>query len=467
MPSSSASSALSSVPSLEEAPPAASEPTSDAPAVPPHAGPALARAKATPPKKPKATGTIERRGEVVYARISLVDGSRPWVLLGKGLTDLQARKQAKKLSDRARAERWVKNSVAKPAADEGERTDDWFARYFAFRDNRGIKGLRQERDRYASHLSPLFGKRPLRTITRQEVEQLVARLDERVRAREMSWRSAGHVWAMLSHALKEACSSKRLDLRVREDNPAAGVRGPDRGRDKAKQFLYPSELLAILVCERVPVRWKRLIALSAYAYPRPGELEALVCEDVDLVHGVLHIHQAADDEGEARGTKTGMVRLVPIEPTLRPLLEVLLEEQGKTGRLVTMPPEEDLSERLRRYAQWAGVTRPALFVDPKHPTLKRLTWYDLRATGITWRAVRGDNPTKLHLAAGHEDLKTTMIYIRTAEASAPAFGEVFPVLPEVVLSRQVDSSGATKREESQSRLSPVASPAGFEPALQP
>ncbi len=161
------------------------------------------------------------------------------------------------------------------------------------------------------------------------------------------------------------------------------------------------------------------------------------------------------------------MRLVPIEPTLRPLLAVLERAQGRRGRLVTVPPEEDLSERLRKYVGWAGITRAALFVDPKHKTLKRLTWYDLRATGITWRAVRGDNPTKVHLAAGHEDLKTTLVYIRTAEASAPTFGEVFPALPGEVLSRDLDDDegGGSETLEKASDLG--ASPAGFEPALQP
>lgn len=51
-----------------------------------------------------------------------------------------------------------------------------------------------------------------------------------------------------------------------------------------------------------------------------------------------------------------------------------------------------------------------------------MTWHDLRATGITWRAVRGDEP-----------LETTQKYIREAEVIRDGFGEVFPPLPASLL----------------------------------
>ena len=61
-------------------------------------------------------------------------------------------------------------------------------------------------------------------------------------------------------------------------------------------------------------------------------------------------------------------------------------------------------------------------------TSKPMTWYDLRATGITWRAVRGDDPLRIRYDAGHRDFTTTQGYIRAADAfrgDAQSFGEVF------------------------------------------
>src|SRR5580692_2314585 len=63
-------------------------------------------------------------------------------------------------------------------------------------------------------------------------------------------------------------------------------------------------------------------------------------------------------------------------------------------------------------------------------TRKAVTFHDLRATGITWCAVRGDDPLKIKQRAGHAGFGTTEGYIREAENLHDGFGEVFPALPE-------------------------------------
>jgi hypothetical protein len=70
----------------------------------------------------------------------------------------------------------------------------------------------------------------------------------------------------------DATNFKVAALRVRDDNPCDGLPGPDRGERKAKQWLYPIEVQALLACEDVPIRWRRLYALGTYLYLRPGEL---------------------------------------------------------------------------------------------------------------------------------------------------------------------------------------------------
>jgi hypothetical protein len=91
-------------------------------------------------------------------------------------------------------------------------------------------------------------------------------------------------------------------------------------------------------------------------------------------------------------------------------------------------PQRNMARKLRRYLKIAGVTRPELHEGS--PTRKQLTWHDLRATGITWMAIRGDDPLKIKQRAGHTTFSTTERYIRQAEAVREGFGEVFPELPE-------------------------------------
>jgi integrase len=44
--------------------------------------------------------------------------------------------------------------------------------------------------------------------------------------------------------------------------------------------------------------------------------------------------------------------------------------------------------------------------------VRPIRFHDLRASGITWMAVRGDDPQKIQARAGHTDFNTTQGYIR-------------------------------------------------------
>jgi len=57
-------------------------------------------------------------------------------------------------------------------------------------------------------------------------------------------------------------NAKKRALRTRDNNPCTNVRPPERGAYKAKQFLFPSEFLKFVSCERVPLRWRRAAGKS-------------------------------------------------------------------------------------------------------------------------------------------------------------------------------------------------------------
>jgi hypothetical protein len=121
-----------------------------------------------------------------------------------------------------------------------------------------------------------------------------------------------------------------------------------------------------------------------------------------------------------------------------PLLEAMhaearLEQGTKhpTGPITTVPPEEKLATHLRTLLELAGCTRPTLFADDAER--KPLTFHDLRATGVTWRIMRGDNPFLVQGAAGHKSFSTTEGYIRATNLRGKGVGEPFPPIPAIVL----------------------------------
>ncbi len=93
-----------------------------------------------------------------------------------------------------------------------------------------------------------------------------------------------------------------------------------------------------------------------------------------------------------------------------------------------MPDHEDRAILLRQHLQIANVSRLELLTSDAHR--RHLTFHDLRATGITWCAVRGDDPLRIKRRAGHKSFSTTERYIREGENLREGFGMPFPELPE-------------------------------------
>jgi integrase len=324
-------------------------------------------------------------------------------------------------------------------------------RWCAWRAARGLGSASADRKMLERHILPQLGALEVCAVTRDDLKRLVLSLDAKTRqgfavgpggiSKPFGWKTALNAWSVVRALFRDAQRAKALDLCVRADNPSDGIAGPDRGPTKAKPYLWPTEFLALVTCRCVPVRWRRLFAIAVCTYLRPGELAALDCDDADLEHRVLHVHRAVDRvrRGRLKATKTGRARRIPIEPTVVPLLQALFIEARGQGPVFPMPSVGVLSAKLKKYLRVAGITRADLFTSDA--TRRAITFYDLRATGITWMAIRGDDPLKIMQRAGHERFDTTRRYIREAENLAAGFGRVFPPLPTDLLDTPKSARG--------------------------
>lgn len=318
--------------------------------------------------------------------------------------------------------------VASPVNDAGETFDAWIARWLK---HRRVVDLDQERRLYEMWIAPQLGKRSVASISRVDVETWVEGIDRAVLDRRIRDGTATRIWSMLRAMLRDACSSKVRALRVRADNPAADVRGPDETADRAATFLYPSEFLRLMRCPEVPLVFRRLYALTIYLYPRAGELRALDWSDVDT-SGRVHIHRSESRARELGRTKTECDRQFVAERSLMPLLRVMRRESSAHGRVCQhIPQRQNLARALRQHLQEAECERADLYADDDGR--RPLTYHDLRATGITWQAMRGDSPTDIMERVGHADIRTTQRYIRRGKLLTVARERVFPALPECLL----------------------------------
>jgi hypothetical protein len=112
---------------------------------------------------------------------------------------------------------------------------------------------------------------------------------------------------------------------------------------------------------------------------------------------------------------------------LLPLLKAMHEETGSVGPVVPMGLQKLWAVELRNALEAAKVKRPEQYATTD--ASKRVRFHDLRASGLTWMAIRGDSPVHIKLVAGHTAFEMTSKYIAGAVDLLP--GEtVFPELPE-------------------------------------
>jgi len=376
-----------------------------------------------------SSGQLKWWGESYSVRVRFADGKRKWIALPKGLSHKEAEARAKEIAESARNQTSIEavRAIAKP----GETFSEWQVRWLKHREAQGLESVRDDRSRLKTHVVALLGPVEMRAISVGHIEDVRDGIDAKIKSGDLSWKTGQNVWTIVRAVFRDARASKNRALRVRQDDPCSGVAPPEYGDEKAKQYLYPTELLQLISCEEVPIRWRVVFTLSVYLAVRAAELEALGWDDLDLSRGIVHVHRSVRRYTRTeKTTKTGAKPRFAIEPTLLPLLRALHRFTGGRGRVLGalgMPNKFELSKALRDYLALVQVTREELFVNDA--TRKWMTFHDLRATGLTWMAVRGDDPLKIKHRAGHKTFATTERYIRTAEELRDGFGSVFPELP--------------------------------------
>lgn len=387
----------------------------------------------------KKTGTIVKTRDGRWqAIVTLADGSRKRLKpFEKGTSEAYARERAAYWSEEVerRNIRRKNESQEQPASGAS-----WWSSYLLFRKEKGLTGITGH---YERHIKPVLDKHPA-AVTVDECKRLRDALDAKAADEQIASKTAFNAWAAWTTACKAAAGQWKKDkaerLKVRDDDPCGGVAPPDLDDPKSLQWLYPDEFIRLMRCTLVPLEWRRRYALATYLYLRGSEMCALSWSDVDVERGIICVRRAYDQDREVvRGTKTGNkgIRRFAIEPTLLPLLRAMHREAGGQGLVIDMPHRKYWACELRRHLKLAGVTRPELFTTDA--TSKRLRFHDLRSSGLTWLAIRGDDPLKIQQRAGHSTFTTTQKYIRAAEAVGTAIGKVFPPLPESITESITDA----------------------------
>ena len=151
---------------------------------------------------------------------------------------------------------------------------------------------------------------------------------------------------------------------------------------------------------------------------------------------VVSVSRAYDWVGEVvkePKTRNG-IRTVPIPATLLPLLARMKEGTADDARVVPAMQKagsRDAAAILRKHLAAAGVTHPRLSRDDS--TFMPVGFRSFRDSGISWLAIEGVDLAKIQRRAGHDNISTTLGYVKAAEDfSRGGIGVPFGPLPEAM-----------------------------------
>jgi len=381
------------------------------------------------------TGTLRKTSTGQWQAVVTLPGGKQKRLppLPLGTSEAKAREFAAHWSEKAATlapEAPVPSLKTRQAVAQRVDAEAWAELWFRDREASNKTSVRENRGHWEHHIAPVLGSKHPRDWARDDLRALCRTLDDKVRAGKIAHKTAQNIWTTATKMCSDSAEHKRDEIRCRDDNPAQGVRGPDSGPEKTKEFLYPTEFIKVVSSPGVPLQWRRAIALGVYTYLRTGELRVLRWEDVNIDNMTIHVHRAFDrTTGEAKATKGMAARIIPIRPQLLELLLALKLGKKPSDLVIDLPSERDMARGLRRYLEKAKVERASLY--RADATRRPIRFHDMRATGLTWLAVDKVEALTIRQLAGHQEFATTQEYIRMATmVGGNNFGEPFPELPE-------------------------------------
>jgi integrase len=397
-------------------------------------------ATADAPRKPgrPRSGRVEtfrtERGSLGYmARVRLADGSSTRIEIEKVKSLQAARSIALDYQNREDTSQALLRAKGVKLAPGGETTGEWFARFCASRSH-----LRDQWGpiyKWRKNIGPLLDEVPIAAIAREDIERVRDHLDIRIRE-GLHPKTAQNAWNVLTIAMKTAVRSKVPGLRCRDTNPCTDVQRPDGGESRYRPWLYPCELTTLLECEAVPLAIRRVYAIAAYMFTRPGETAGLMWADVEFATQSMMIRRSYDWVTRSMRppkTRSGLRRL-PIHDNLLPLL---LAMRGAPSDRVWPEFEKWDHQRggvnFRKHLMLAGVTRAELH-EGDEQTMPA-DFRSLRTSGGTWAVLAGIQGLQLERRLGHADGETVKRYVAVAEnVRLGAIGNPFCPLPACLVS---------------------------------
>jgi integrase len=291
------------------------------------------------------------------------------------------------------------------------------------------------------HLKPRFGRRPMQSITVDDVAGLIAEMEKGIRYELVEGRTtavegkplaANSIRGVLLVLGRVFGAATRAGL-----VPANPVRRLEKEeRPKVERRLFPSldpEAIGTLIAS-TPKRYRTLVAVSVLTGVRQSEALGLRWQDVDVKAGVLRVrHQLGRDAKLAEPKTKAAKRDVPFAPSLGKMLAAHKELAFARG--LAKPTDYVFASEEGGPLHYRNVVRRGLEKALAAGGLPALRWHDLRHLAASALIAQGVSVAYLSRVLGHASAAITLsIYAhefaraehddRTREMMEAVYGEV-------------------------------------------
>ncbi len=271
--------------------------------------------------------------------------------------------------------------------------DDWLAEWWSTTVNLRPSTRARDEMMLRLHAVPVFGRRPLASVTQREVRAWVAALS----AGGLSPASVQKAYQLLGKVLGAA-----VDAGLLAQSPCRGITLPRVEREEMR-FLTPVQVATL--ADSIDGQYRALVLVAAYGGLRIGELAGLRRERVDLLHGTIEVVEIVT---EVRGVlhigppKTrASRRRVSLPRTVLAALEEHLQARRAPSEFV-FPAPAGGPMRIPHFRSrfWRSATRRA--------DLEGLRIHDLRHTAVALWIAAGSHPKEVSARAGHTSVSFTL-----------------------------------------------------------
>jgi integrase len=243
-----------------------------------------------------------------------------------------------------------------------------------------------------AHTMESWGNRSMDEITTTEIRELIkSRVGHRSPSHQKNLRK--FINGVFNYAVEEGTL-------VRNPTPEMHF----QTGDKVKKVLTEEQARTLLDKAKVMSwEWYPHWAMAIYTGMRSGELYALSWDKVNIDDRLIKVDSSWNNKDGFKSTKSGDDRIVEIAPNLLPILRQLKLQQSDSHFVLPRIDKWDKGEQARDLRLFLkGIGLPAI------------RFHDLRATWATLLLTKGVEPIKVMKMGGWKDMKTMMIYVRTA-----------------------------------------------------